>query len=51
MAARLVEVLSGQPLGAFLRERIFAPLGMEETGFGVADGALGRLAAMYGLRT
>ena len=49
VAARLVEVLSGQPLGAFLRERIFAPLGMEETGFGVADGALGRLAAMYGL--
>jgi len=30
---RLVEVISGQTLGAFLAERILAPLGMADTGF------------------
>jgi CubicO group peptidase (beta-lactamase class C family) len=49
VAARLIEVLSGQTLGAFLRDRLFEPLGMGDTGFGVADDQLGRLSAMYGL--
>tara|TARA_B110000438_G_scaffold103172_1_gene102007 strand:- start:426 stop:1667 length:1242 start_codon:yes stop_codon:yes gene_type:complete len=49
VAARLIEVLSGQSLGAFLNERIFGPLGMTDTGFSVADGNLNRLSAMYGL--
>lgn len=49
VAARLVEVLADQPLGAFLSERIFGPLGMTDTAFGVADADLDRLAAMYGL--
>jgi CubicO group peptidase (beta-lactamase class C family) len=31
----VVEVASGQALGAFLRERIFSPLGMKDTGFAV----------------
>jgi CubicO group peptidase (beta-lactamase class C family) len=30
---RLIEVISSQTLGVFLRERIFAPLGMNDTGF------------------
>jgi CubicO group peptidase (beta-lactamase class C family) len=30
---RIIEVISGQTLGAFLRERLFAPLGMGDTGF------------------
>ena len=30
---RIIEVISGQTLGAFLRERLFAPLGMSDTGF------------------
>ncbi len=30
---RIVEAVSGQPLDAYLRERIFAPLGMADTGF------------------
>jgi CubicO group peptidase (beta-lactamase class C family) len=30
---RIVEAHSGQPLDAYLRDRIFAPLGMEDTGF------------------
>ena len=49
VAARLVEVLADQPLGDVLEERLFRPLGMDETGFGVADGDDDRLAAMYGL--
>lgn len=49
VAGRLIEVLSGQSLGDFLQERIFGPLAMAETGFGVAPESLDRLAAMYGL--
>ncbi len=43
VVGRLVEVLSGQSLGEFFRERIFAPLGMHDTGFAVPHAA-GRLA-------
>lgn len=49
VAARLIEVISGQPLGEFLRTRLFEPLGMSDTGFGVPDSQLDRLCAMYGL--
>jgi CubicO group peptidase (beta-lactamase class C family) len=49
VAARLIEVLSGESLGAFLSRRLFEPLGMVDTGFGVPDSELGRLSAMYGL--
>lgn len=48
VAARLIEVVSGQPLGAFLRERLFQPLKMAETDFVVPEGKRDRLAAMYG---
>jgi CubicO group peptidase (beta-lactamase class C family) len=41
---RVIEVISGQPLDAFFRERIFEPLGMTDTGF-VADPE--RLATLY----
>lgn len=34
---RVVEVVSGQPLQAFLRERIFEPLGMPDTAFHVQE--------------
>jgi len=33
VCAYLVEILSGKPLAEFLQERIFAPLGMVDTGF------------------
>jgi CubicO group peptidase (beta-lactamase class C family) len=49
VAARLIEVLSGESLGDFLQQRLFDPLGMGDTGFGVADDQLGRVSAMYGL--
>jgi len=49
VAARLIEVMSGQSLGDFLQSRLFEPLGMTDTAFGVPDAELGRLSAMYGL--
>lgn len=49
VAARIVEVLAEQSLGEFLRERIFEPLGMVDTGFVVPSDQRDRLAAMYGL--
>ncbi|MCW2538946.1 MAG: beta-lactamase [Frankiales bacterium] len=49
VAARLIEVISGQPVGDFLQERLFAPLGMTDTAFGVPESKRDRLAAMYGL--
>lgn len=40
----LVEVISGLPLGEFLRERVLGPLGMHETGFHVPEAKWHRLA-------
>ena len=44
---RLVEVVSGMPFGEFLQQRIFDPLGMEDTGFHVPADKLDRFAANY----
>jgi CubicO group peptidase (beta-lactamase class C family) len=44
---RLVEVVSGLTLDRFFAERIFAPLGMEDTFFYVPDEKLARLATNY----
>jgi CubicO group peptidase (beta-lactamase class C family) len=44
---RLVEVLSGQRFDLFLKERIFDPLAIGDTGFHVAAGQRGRLATLY----
>lgn len=41
----LVEAISGQPLDEYLEEHIFAPLGMDDTGFYVKDPA--RFTANY----
>jgi CubicO group peptidase (beta-lactamase class C family) len=48
VAARIIEVVSGQPLGSFLRQRLFEPLGMTDTAFGVPAESRSRVAAMYG---
>ena len=48
VAGALVERLSGRKLDAFLRDEIFAPLGMDDTGFSVPEGARDRFAACYG---
>lgn len=44
---RIVEIASGQNLDAFLRRRIFEPLGMKDTGFRPPAGQIARIAAMY----
>jgi CubicO group peptidase (beta-lactamase class C family) len=44
---RVVEVLGGQSLDRFFAERIFGPLGMDETAFFVDEGDADRLAALY----
>jgi CubicO group peptidase (beta-lactamase class C family) len=43
----LVEKLSGKPFADFLRERIFQPLGMKDTGFYVPADKLDRVASIY----
>jgi len=43
----LIARVSGQPLETFLRERIFEPLGMKDTGFSVPADNLDRLASCY----
>lgn len=43
----VVEVLSGQDLDAFMEERIFAPLGMVDTGFWAPPERAGRLSPVY----
>ena len=48
VAARVIEVISGQALGDFLKERLFVPLGMVDTAFEVPADRRDRLAAMYG---
>lgn len=45
---RLVEVVSGKPFDVFLRERIFEPLGMVDTGFSVPASKRDRLSRPYG---
>jgi CubicO group peptidase (beta-lactamase class C family) len=45
--ARVVEVVSGQPFGDFIRARIFEPLGMSDTGYTVPEADWGRVATVY----
>ena len=48
VAARILEVVSGKPLGRVLSERLFEPLGMVDTAFEVPAPKRSRLAALYG---
>jgi CubicO group peptidase (beta-lactamase class C family) len=43
----LVEVLSGKSFDAFLRERIFEPLGMKDTAFHVSEDKAARFSPLY----
>jgi CubicO group peptidase (beta-lactamase class C family) len=47
VVGRIVEVASGQSLDEFFAQRIFEPLGMNDTGFTVAEADQQRLAALY----
>jgi CubicO group peptidase (beta-lactamase class C family) len=44
---RVVEVVSGMSFDAFLRERIFKPLGMTDTSFVVSDAKWSRFSTVY----
>jgi CubicO group peptidase (beta-lactamase class C family) len=44
---RLIEVISGQSLGAFLAEHICGPLGMTDAGFSVPEKHHGRIAEPF----
>jgi CubicO group peptidase (beta-lactamase class C family) len=47
ICGRLVEVIAGRPFDQYLRDVIFEPLGMVDTGFVVPEGAGDRFAANY----
>ena len=44
---RIVEIASGQTFDVFLKQRLFDPLGMKDTGFVVPDEKLPRLVTLY----
>ena len=46
----VIEVVSGQPLDAFIRERILEPLDMRDTHFYLPTDKRGRLVTVYSLR-
>jgi CubicO group peptidase (beta-lactamase class C family) len=47
VCGRLVEVLSGQPLDEYLRDRILDPLQMRDTAFHAPESDLGRCSPLY----
>ena len=47
IVGRLIEVLSGMSLDAYLKEKIFDPLGMTDTHFYLPKSKIPRLAALY----
>lgn len=47
----VIEVASGESLGAFMKRRIFAPLSMDDTFFKVPSEAAPRMTAAYGARS
>ena len=47
VCARLVEVISGRKFDEFLRERLFEPLNMRDTGFWVDESKMDRFVTMY----
>lgn len=48
VVARLIEVMSGERLDAYLAANLFEPLGMVDSGYYVTGDQLDRLASMYG---
>jgi len=45
---RVIEVASGRPLDAFMRDRVLGPLGMDDTSFRIRPEKRERFAALYG---
>lgn len=46
-AGKMIEQVSGRSLGRYLRENLFAPLGMDSTGFFITEGMRRRLASTH----
>ena len=46
-AGKMVETVSGQSLGEYLREHVFDPLGMNDTAFRITDSMRERLARIH----
>ena len=49
VCARLVEIISEQPIDRFLQQRIFDPLVMRDTSYHVPPQALSHLAELYSI--
>lgn len=49
VAGRIIEVVSGMPLDRFMADRIFGPLGMQDTYFEVPANKRSRLTGYYGI--
>ncbi len=47
VAGRLIEVLSGKPYDVYMKEHLFDPLGMMDTGFYVPAEKMARFAGLY----
>ncbi len=45
--AKAIEAATGMTFGAYLRDNIFQPLGMQDTGFGILPRHAGRLSSVY----
>ena len=45
--SRIVEIASGQPFDQFLKQRLFDPLGMKDTGFSAPPDNQARLVTLY----
>jgi len=48
VVGRIIEIIEGKPLQDVLRDRIFAPLGLSDTGFSVSESEQHRVMAMFG---
>ena len=46
-AGKMLEAASGQSLGAYFRDNLFAPLGMDSTAFRLTDEMRGRMAKVH----
>ena len=51
VVGRLVEIWAGKPLDVFMRDRIFQPLGMNDTAFWVDPDQHPRLTSVYALQS
>ncbi len=47
ICARLVEAISGETFGEYLRQTVFDPLGMADTGFHVPESDADRITSLY----